>query len=92
MKKSIKLLFFLFLACILLVACSGGDSDTSSNKEDGSKDSKNSDDKIVLKFAAQNDNTPATQAAIDAFNESQEKYQVEWVEMTNDQHKCTISY
>lgn len=84
MKKSIKLLFFLFLACILLVACSGGDSDTSSNKEDGSKDSKNSDDKIVLKFAAQNDNTPATQAAIDAFNESQEKYQVEWVEMTND--------
>ncbi len=53
-------------------------------KKTAPKDSKNSDDKIVLKFAAQNDNTPATQAAIDAFNESQEKYQVEWVEMTND--------
>lgn len=39
---------------------------------------------VVLKFAAQADSTPATQAVIDAFNASQDAYQVEWVEMTND--------
>ncbi len=39
---------------------------------------------IVLKFAAQADSTPATQAVIDAFNASQSDYKVEWVEMTND--------
>ena len=86
MKKSIKLLFTLLLAGMLLVACSGGGSDTSSNNnEGGSDDSKgSSEEQVVIKFAAQNDNTPATQAAIDAFNESQDKYKVEWVEMTND--------
>ncbi|MGE5496184.1 MAG: extracellular solute-binding protein [Burkholderiales bacterium] len=39
---------------------------------------------VTLKFAAQADSTPATQAAIDAFNASQSAYKVEWVEMTND--------
>lgn len=39
---------------------------------------------VVLKFAAQADSTPATQAVIDAFNASQDDYVVEWVEMTND--------
>jgi len=39
---------------------------------------------VVLKFAAQADSTPATQAVIDAFNASQDAYIVEWVEMTND--------
>lgn len=39
---------------------------------------------VVLKFAAQADSTPATQAVIDAFNASQSAYKVEWVEMTND--------
>lgn len=39
---------------------------------------------VVLQFAAQADSTPATQAAIDAFNASQDAYKVEWVEMTND--------
>jgi len=39
---------------------------------------------ILLKFAAQADSTPATQAVIDAFNASQSDYTVEWVEMTND--------
>ncbi len=41
-------------------------------------------EKVVIKFAAQNDNTPATQAVIDSFNASQDKYKVEWVQMTND--------
>lgn len=39
---------------------------------------------VTLKFAAQADSTPATQAVIDAFNASQSAYKVEWVEMTND--------
>lgn len=39
---------------------------------------------VALKFAAQADSTPATQAVIDAFNASQSAYKVEWVEMTND--------
>lgn len=42
------------------------------------------DDKIVIKFAAQGDSTPATQESIDAFNAMQDKYVVEWVDMTND--------
>ena len=39
---------------------------------------------VTLKFAAQGDSTPATQAVIDAFNASQTDYVVEWVDMTND--------
>ncbi len=82
MKKFfIKMLTLSFVASIALTGCGGGgdndplspDGDTSANAE-----------KVVLKFAAQNDNTPATQKLIDAFNGSQDKYQVEWVEMTND--------
>lgn len=42
------------------------------------------DDKVVIKFAAQGDSTPATQESIDAFNAMQDKYVVEWVDMTND--------
>ncbi|MCQ2458023.1 MAG: extracellular solute-binding protein [Clostridia bacterium] len=42
------------------------------------------DDRIVIKFAAQGDSTPATQESIDAFNAMQDKYVVEWVDMTND--------
>lgn len=39
---------------------------------------------VVIKFAAQGDSTPATQAVIDGFNASQTAYKVEWVDMTND--------
>jgi len=42
------------------------------------------DGPIVIKFAAQGDSTPATQESVDAFNASQDKYKVEWVDMTND--------
>jgi multiple sugar transport system substrate-binding protein len=41
-------------------------------------------ERVVIKFAAQADSTPATQAAVDAFNASQDKYTVEWQDMTND--------
>ena len=39
---------------------------------------------VTIKFAAQADPTPATQAVVDAFNASQSDYKVEWVDMTND--------
>ena len=42
------------------------------------------EDKVVIKFAAQGDSTPATQQSVDAFNAMQDKYVVEWVDMTND--------
>ncbi len=38
----------------------------------------------AIRFAAQGDSTPATQAVIDAFNASQSDYKVEWIDMTND--------
>ncbi|MEA5047510.1 MAG: extracellular solute-binding protein [Eubacteriales bacterium] len=41
-------------------------------------------ERTVIKFAAQADSTPATQAVIDAYNASQELYTVEWIDMTND--------
>ncbi len=41
-------------------------------------------EKVVIKFAAQGDTTPATQQSIDDFNAMQDKYVVEWVDMTND--------
>lgn len=42
------------------------------------------DEKTEIVFAAQADSTPATQAVIDAFNKSQDKYEAKWVDMTND--------
>jgi multiple sugar transport system substrate-binding protein len=77
-----KLLAFSFAASIALAGCSnetsGGD------KEKPAGGDKVTEEAIVLKFAAQNDNTPATQKLLDAFNESQDKYKVEWTQMTND--------
>ena len=42
------------------------------------------DETVTLKFGAQADSTPATQAVVDAFNSSQKKYKVEWEQFTND--------
>lgn len=41
-------------------------------------------ERTIIKFAAQADSTPATQAVIDAYNASQDLYTVEWIDMTND--------
>lgn len=40
--------------------------------------------KTIIKFGAQADSTPATKALVDAFNKSQDKYEVQWVTFTND--------
>lgn len=66
------------ITSITLVGCNG-DKDTGGNDAGDKKE-----EQIVLKFAAQNDNTPATKALIDAFNKENKTYDVEWVEMTND--------
>ncbi len=80
--KSI-LLFFTTLLLFLLVACSE-DSNKSSDDAEKKDDDAAASEEVVIKLGAQNDNTPATQALIDAFNESQDKYTVEWDPLTND--------
>ena len=70
MKKLLMVMLAVTLVLGLLAGCSGTQEE---QKE-----------KVVLKLAAQNDNTPATQALHDEFNNSQDKYTVEWVQMTND--------
>jgi multiple sugar transport system substrate-binding protein len=77
-----KLLAFSFAASIALTGCSNDDGEKENTKpaDDGNK----GDKKVALKFAAQNDNTPATQKLIDSFNEQSDKYEIEWVQMTND--------
>lgn len=82
MKKWLIKMIALSLIAILVLAGCGNNTDQSAN-DDTNGDS-TGQEKVVLKFAAQNDNTPATQKLIDAFNQSQEKYEVTWVQMTND--------
>lgn len=97
MKKWLTLLLTLTFFAFLVVACSNGDSDeTDKSSEDTNTEqeqeteteeddtSSESAEKTVIKFAAQNDNTPATDKVIEAFNNSQDKYTVEWEQMTND--------
>lgn len=75
------MLAFSLTASIALAGCS---SDTGKEKAKPASSGGSSDKQVVLKFAAQNDNTPATQKLIDAFNSKQDKYKVEWTQMTND--------
>ncbi len=78
-----KMLAFSFAASLVLAGCSSGNSKESTKNADATK-STNSSSPIVLKFAAQNDNTPATKELINAFNQKQKKYKIEWTQMTND--------
>ncbi|GBF11488.1 extracellular solute-binding protein [Tepidibacillus infernus] len=86
MKKWLSIMIAVTLIfSLFLVGCN-----SSTENKEGATDTKQTNEtsgtteKVVLKFAAQNDNTPATQALIDQFNNSQDKYKVEWVQMTND--------
>ncbi|MYL34671.1 extracellular solute-binding protein [Pontibacillus yanchengensis] len=98
MKKWFMFLLTLSFAASILVACGGdGAEDSGQSTDEGTEEETDntSEDKnesandssgetTTIKFAAQNDNTPATKMAIEEFNNSQEKYKVEWVQMTND--------
>jgi multiple sugar transport system substrate-binding protein len=84
-KKWWSVLLTLALAVGIIAGCSGNSGTTSKEDEKGSGgDKEKTSETVTLKFAAQNDNTPATKQVIDEFNKSQDKYKVEWVEMTND--------
>lgn len=83
-KKFLSVLLALSVFAWILAGCSSNNQTATQKDQEGSAGNEKAAEKVVLKFAAQNDNTPATQAAIDAFNSSQDKYTVEWVEMTND--------
>lgn len=78
-KMFTKLLAFSFAASIALTGCSGD-----KNKDNTKPADNNSAKPTVIKFAAQADSTPATKELIAAFNKKQDKYKVEWTEMTND--------
>lgn len=79
-KLFTRLLAFSFAASIALTGCSSNNNSDKAKSSDSNKASS----PIVLKFAAQNDNTPATKKLIAAFNQNQDKYKVEWTQMTND--------
>ncbi|HAM81780.1 extracellular solute-binding protein [Ornithinibacillus bavariensis] len=81
-KGKLGYLCFVILSIVILVACSN---DKASNTEQkGNKNNSTTGEKVTIKVGIQNDNTPATQALIDAFNESQDKFVVEWDPLTND--------
>lgn len=85
------LTFILLLTMVFVVACSGNDDNQSEqanevdeNENQNEEANTESEEKVVLKVGLQNDNTPGTQALIDAFNESQDQYTAEWDPLTND--------
>lgn len=85
MKKWWSVLLAIMLLTGIIAGCSGNSETTTKEGNKGSDaDKEKTSETVTLKFAAQNDNTPATKQVIDEFNKSQDKYKVEWVEMTND--------
>lgn len=74
-RRWITILAALTILMGILAGCAQSNSGSSSS---------GAPQKIVLKFAAQADNTPATKAVIQAYNKQSKKYKVEWVQMTND--------
>ncbi len=78
-----KMLALSLVSALTLVGCSSNENAASTKPASGDSTA-TAAKKIELKFAAQNDNTPATQALIDEFNKKQDKYEVKWVQMTND--------
>ena len=75
MKKLLVVLLAMMMA-FTLVGCG--------SKEETATPEATTGEKTIIKFAAQGDSTPATQASIDEFNASQDKYEVQWVDMSND--------
>ncbi|MRH44022.1 extracellular solute-binding protein [Aquibacillus halophilus] len=97
MKKWLSVLLALTFLTFILVACGGDEevdqetteepADTTEEQETETEEEPAAEEEAeatVIKFAAQNDNTPATEMAIEAFNNSQDQYVVEWIQMTND--------
>ena len=87
MKKLISALLAISMVAGMS-ACSGQSQQASSAQPSSAQPSSQASaapsGPVTLKFGAQADSTPATQAAVDAFNASQTKYKVEWQQFTND--------
>ena len=87
MKKLISVLLAISMVAGMS-ACSGQSQQASSAQPSSAQPSSQASaapsGPVTLKFGAQADSTPATQAAVDAFNASQTKYKVEWQQFTND--------
>lgn len=87
MKKKILAVVVSCLMAASLAACGGGGSTSTPTPPDSSGGASTpaaTGDRTKVVFAAQADDTPGTQAVIDAFNDSQSEYEVVWQNMTND--------
>lgn len=85
MKKWWSIFVTVTLVAGIIAGCSGNSGTTTKEGDNGAAgDKEKTAETVTLKFAAQNDNTPATKQLIDEFNKSQDQYKMEWVEMTND--------
>ncbi len=88
MMKKILAAFLAIAMAAGMTACGGqpASSSKSADTESQAAESKTeaANGPVTLKFGAQADSTPATQAVVDAFNSSQTKYKVEWEQFTND--------
>ena len=78
----IALLLIVLLCAGMLSACGNDaapadDAVTASANADGS-------DRIILRLAVQEDATGGTQSVVDAFNTSQDKYEIVWEKLSND--------
>lgn len=88
MKRKLFAILLAGLMVLSLVACNNAPASTPPAsappaESTGSQPAAGGERTEVV-FAAQDDATPATQAVLDAFNESQELYTARWVNMTND--------
>ncbi len=91
MKKILGISLMLMMAFALLTGCAATPAATApaateaaTATEAPAATAQAPAERTVIKFAAQADSTPATQAVVDAYNASQELYTVQWVDMTND--------
>jgi len=87
MKKLVACILVAAMGVSLLVGCGNTNTQKNAVSVNETKDATGADvqaEKTIIKFAAQADSTPATQAVIDAFNAQSDKYSVEWIDMTND--------
>ncbi len=84
MKKLMALVLALLMAIAVFGCAADAEEPADSSALPVSNTPVTPEERTVIRFAAQADSTPATQAVLDAFNASQDQYVAEWVDMTND--------
>lgn len=92
---SLMLIFMLVFSSFIFTGCNSGEvsnesSESSEKKEDNTAPSEKAEEppapaeKATIKFAVQADSTKALESIVKAFNESNDKYEVEAIVLTND--------